>query len=49
LLNQAQTYRWAWWLILFPSLAIFTVMFLTVMVGEGVRNAFDPKPFSKLQ
>ena len=49
LLNQAQTYRWAWWLILFPSLAIFAVMFLTVMVGEGVRNAFDPKPFSKLQ
>lgn len=49
LLNQAQVYRWAWWLILFPSLAIFTVMFLTVMVGEGVRNAFDPKPFSKLQ
>ena len=49
LLNQAQTYRWAWWLILFPSLAIFSVMFLTVMVGEGVRNAFDPKPFSKLQ
>ncbi|MEG1479517.1 MAG: ABC transporter permease subunit [Kiritimatiellia bacterium] len=49
LLNQAQTYRWAWWLILFPSLAIFTVMFLTVMVGEGVRNAFDPKPYSKLQ
>lgn len=49
LLNQAQTYRWAWWLILFPSLAIFTVMFLTVMVGEGVRNAFDPKPYSRLQ
>ncbi len=49
LLNQAQTYRWAWWLILFPSMAIFTVMFLTVMIGEGVRNAFDPKPFSKLQ
>ena len=49
LLNQAQTHREAWWLILFPSLAIFTVMFLTVMVGEGVRNAFDPKPFSKLQ
>lgn len=49
LLNKAQTHREAWWLILFPSMAIFTVMFLTVMVGEGVRNAFDPKPFSKLQ
>ncbi len=49
LLNQAQSNREAWWLILFPTMAIFTVMFLTVMVGEGVRNAFDPKPFSKLQ
>lgn len=49
LLQQAQTYRWAWWLILFPSLAIFTVMFLTVMIGEGVRNAFDPKPYSKME
>ncbi len=49
LLNQAQANREAWWLILFPTMAIFAVMFLTVMVGEGVRNAFDPKPFSKLQ
>lgn len=49
LLSQAQEHRAAWWLIFFPSLAIFLVMFLTVMVGEGVRNAFDPKPFSKLQ
>ncbi len=49
LLSQAQANREAWWLILFPTAAIFTVMFLTVMVGEGVRNAFDPKPFSKLQ
>ncbi len=49
LLQQAQTYRWAWWLILFPSGAIFTVMFLTVMIGEGVRNAFDPKPYSRME
>ncbi len=49
LLSQAQSNREAWWLILFPTAAIFVVMFLTVMVGEGVRNAFDPKPFSKLQ
>ncbi len=49
LLSQAQANREAWWLILFPTAAIFVVMFLTVMVGEGVRNAFDPKPFSKLQ
>lgn len=49
LLQQAQQYRWAWWLILFPVSALFSVMFLTVLVGEGVRNAFDPKPYSKME
>lgn len=48
LLFQAQQYRWAWWLILFPSLALFTVMLLGVFVGEGIRNAYDPKRFTKL-
>ena len=49
LLTQAQTYRWAWWLILFPSLALFLVMLLGVFIGEGARNAFDPKPWSRLK
>ena len=49
LLSQAQQFRWAWWLILYPSLALFLVMLLGVFVGEGVRNAFDPKPYSRLR
>jgi len=49
LMFQAQQFRWAWWLILYPSLALFMVMLLGVFVGEGVRNAFDPKRFSKLE
>ena len=49
LLYQAQSYRWAWWLILYPSLALFIVMLLGVFVGEGVRNAFDPKRYSRLE
>jgi microcin C transport system permease protein len=49
LLFQAQQYRWAWWLILYPSLALFTVMLLGVFVGEGIRNAYDPKQYSRLQ
>lgn len=49
LLSQAQQYRWAWWLILYPSLSLFTVMLLGVFVGEGVRNAYDPKQFSKIE
>jgi microcin C transport system permease protein len=49
LLQQAQMFRWAWWLILYPSLALFTVMVLGVFVGEGVRDAFDPRPFSRME
>ena len=49
LMNQAQQFRWAWWLILFPSLALFIVMFLTVLVGEGLRDAFDPRQKSRLE
>lgn len=49
LLFQAQQYRWAWWLILYPSLALFIVMILGVFVGEGIRNAYDPKRYTRLE
>jgi microcin C transport system permease protein len=49
LLQQAHLFRWAWWLILFPSAALFTVMFLTVLVGEGLRDAFDPRQQSRME
>jgi microcin C transport system permease protein len=49
LLFQAQQYRWAWWLILYPSLALFIVMLLGVFVGEGVRDAYDPKQYMRLE
>jgi ABC-type microcin C transport system permease subunit YejE len=49
LLHQAQGNPSAWWLILFPALALFTVMLLTVLVGEGLRDAFDPRQRSKLE
>ncbi|MCL1920155.1 MAG: ABC transporter permease subunit [Kiritimatiellaeota bacterium] len=49
LLQQAQMFRSAWWLILFPSAALFTVMLLTVLVGEGLRDAFDPRQQSKME
>jgi microcin C transport system permease protein len=48
LLFQAQQYRWAWWLILYPSLALFMVMLLGVFIGEGIRNAYDPKRYTRL-
>jgi len=49
LLQQAQMFRWAWWLILFPSLALFIVMLLTVLIGEGLRDAFDPRQQQKME
>lgn len=49
LMNQAQQFRYAWWLILFPAVALFVVMLLTVLVGEGLRDAFDPRQKSKLE
>ncbi len=49
LLFQAQQYRWAWWLILYPSVALFIVMLLGVFVGEGIRNAYDPKQYTRLE
>ena len=44
LLQQAQSFRHAWWLVLWPSLALFATMLLGVFVGEALRDAFDPKP-----
>jgi microcin C transport system permease protein len=49
LLSQAQAERSAWWLTLYPSLALFIVMLLGVFIGEGIRNAFDPRQQQRLQ
>ena len=49
LLAEAQQFRGVWWLILFPSAALFIVMLLTVLIGEGLRDAFDPRQESRLE
>lgn len=33
----------AWWLVVFPGLAIFAVVMVFNLIGEGVRDALDPK------
>jgi microcin C transport system permease protein len=38
-----------WWLVLFPLGAVFLTLLLIVFIGEAVREAFDPKPFSLLR
>jgi len=47
LLAQAQEFPWAWWLALYPALALFAVMLAGVFVGEGLRAAYDPRPVSR--
>lgn len=49
MLSQAQVYRWAWWLILYPGLSLFIIMLLGVFVGDGLRNAYDPKRYTWLE
>ncbi len=44
LLKQSQGYvDFAWWLVLFPGLAIFITVTAFNLVGEGLRDAMDPR------
>lgn len=49
LLDQGNTHTSAWWLIFFPSLALFFVMLLGTLIGDGLRAAFDPRKFHKIE
>ncbi len=43
-LSQSKKYvDFAWWLVLFPGAAIFLTVTSFNLVGEGFRNAIDPK------
>lgn len=33
----------AWWLVIFPGIAIFITVTIYNLIGEGLRDAFDPK------
>ena len=44
LLSQAEGYfTVAWWLALFPSLALFITLMILTFIGNGLRDAFDPR------
>ena len=38
-----------WWLVIFPLGAMFLTLLLIVFIGEAVREAFDPKEYSRLR
>ena len=43
MLNIGRTEPEAWWLIIFPGLAIFITITIYNLIGEGLRDALDPK------
>lgn len=47
ILSQSRDYiEFAWWLTVFPGLAIFLSITAYNLVGDGLRDAMDPKLFS---
>lgn len=47
LLQQANnSFTIAWWLALYPSLAMIVALTTLTFIGEGLRNAFDPRATS---
>ena len=49
LVNQGLENITSWHLVFFPLGAMFFTLLLVVFIGEAVREAFDPKVFSRLR
>ncbi len=43
ILNEARSNSFAWWLAAFPTAAIFLAVVAYYLVGEGLRDALDPR------
>jgi peptide/nickel transport system permease protein/oligopeptide transport system permease protein len=42
-LSEINPYRSNWWLLVFPCLLLGSTLLAMNFVGEGLREAFDPK------
>ena len=49
LIGQGMENLTKWWLVFFPLGILFTTLLLVVFIGEAVREAFDPKEYSRLR
>ena len=49
LINQGMGNLTKWWLVFYPLGAMFVTLLLIVFIGEAVREAFDPKEYSRLR
>ena len=49
LIGQGTENLTKWWLVIYPLGAMFVTLLLVVFIGEAIREAFDPKEFSRLR
>ena len=49
LIGQGMANLTKWWLVFFPLGALFVTLLLVVFIGEAIREAFDPKEYSRLR
>lgn len=49
LISQGTSNLTKWWLVAFPIGVLFATLLLVVFIGEAVREAFDPREYSRLR
>lgn len=49
LMHQGLSNISSYWLSIFPALFLFIVLLLISFVGEGIREAFDPREYQKME
>jgi microcin C transport system permease protein len=49
LIGQGMENLTKWWLVFFPLGVLFLTLLLVVFIGEAIREAFDPKEYSRLR
>jgi microcin C transport system permease protein len=49
LIGQGMENLTKWWLVFYPLGVLFVTLLLVVFIGEAVREAFDPKEYSRLR
>lgn len=49
LIGQGMENLTKWWLVFYPNGVLFVTLLLVVFIGEAVREAFDPREYSRLR
>ncbi len=49
LIGQGMNNLTKWWLVVYPNGVLFLTLLLVVFIGEAVREAFDPREYSRLR